>query len=949
MKLTEAQYTAFVGHATSSINAIIAFGGTFAEEDILPTLRKSEGFFQISLEDDDFVKIKKDIEYQFKIKHTSANFIYNDYEEDRDWYSRAISGAIIKDEFFWNRYRNFLVNIEKLDINSVNKLEQETLINLMNCLGNPKDNIEHKRLRRGLVIGDVQSGKTATYSGLICKAADAGYKVVILLTGATESLRQQTQERVEEGIIGCTIRVDKKGNHGTTISRVGVGLDNKEIRATAFTSYEDDFKGNASQIVSSISSHRSLVVFIVKKNVSVLNKLHNWLVEQNKDILDDLIHEPMLLIDDEADNASVNTKKDKLDPTKTNKIIRKICNAFNNVSYVGFTATPFANVFIDPDTTKEMENSDLFPEHFIYILPTPSNYIGATKIFNKSAQYYSSLKFISDIEEPEPEYIKDADPIELMERPFYYKHTKEWCGVLPDSLDESIYSYFIANAIRDIRGDLSQPRTMMVNMSRFIKVQKHIKEYTERLYRTVYDCVNIDFSDDINQNKGLDVYNNLEIIWERHYSKLGIPKDKILNKETLLKAIEKIQVIVVNSGKNSSKLDYKSNPSLRLIAVGGLALSRGLTLKGLMTSYFYRNTATFDVLMQMGRWFGYRYNYDDLCQIWTSETSARWYEEISNSTEELKEDIGRMFDDKMTPKDFGLKVRDESAELQITAMNKMRNAFNREEYINFWGGIFETPYASVNIQNNFKNLNAVKALIKNVSESGNRFKSKRDNDNEFQTKVASDIPCEYIKQLLSQITVSIANMKFDPKTILSFIEEANSTKLNLWDISIQSGDGKLLYDYGEDVSIRCSKRDYYINNQGNHICFTGRGTLGGNTDGQFGLVQEQIKGAKDKYNQSEGSNKTNFPGHTWFSMVENRKPLLIIYSITDYGVDKEYTEKLSDYRDQLGKNPIVGFAIGIPANFDSSVRSKRYKVNTVYMQQLIGSETETENEEDEDL
>ena len=943
MKLSEKLYTIFKSNIFARIDFKKEIGIEFTEDDIIPEIRCCEGVCGITLEEDDFVKIKKDIEYQFKIKHTSANFIYNDYEEDRDWYSKAT----IKDEFFWNRYRNFLVNIEKLDINSVNKLEQETLINLMNCLGNPKDRIEHKRLRRGLVIGDVQSGKTATYSGLICKAADAGYKVVILLTGVTESLRKQTQERVEEGIIGCTIRVDKKGNHGATISRVGVGLDNKEIRATAFTSYEDDFKGNASQIVSSISSHRSLVVFIVKKNVSVLNKLHNWLVEQNKDILDNLIHEPMLLIDDEADNASVNTKKDKLDPTKTNKIIRKICNAFNNVTYVGFTATPFANVFIDSDTTKEMENADLFPEHFIYILPTPSNYIGATKIFNKSALYYSSLKFISDIEEPDSEYIKDADPIELMERTFYYKHTKEWCGVLPDSLNESIYSYFIANAIRDIRGDISQPRTMMVNMSRFVKVQKHIKKYIEGFYKAVYDCVNIDFSDDINQNKELDVYNNFNRIWNRDYSKLGISKDKVLNKETLLKAIEKIQVIVVNSGKNSSKLDYKSNPSLRLIVVGGLALSRGLTLKGLMTSYFYRNTATFDVLMQMGRWFGYRYNYDDLCQIWTSETSARWYEEISNSTEELKEDISRMFDDKMSPKDFGLKVRDESAELQITAMNKMRNAFNREEYINFWGGIFETPYASVNIQNNFKNLNAVKALIKNVGEYGIHFKCKRDNDNELQTKVASDIPCEYIKQLLSQITVSIANMKFDTKTILSFIEEANASKLALWDISIQSGEGKLVYDYGEDVSIRCSKRDYYINSQGNHICFTGRGTLGGNTDGQFGLVQEQIKEAKDKYNRSEGSNKTNFPGHTWFSMVENRKPLLIIYSITDYGIDKEYIGKLSDYRDQLGKNPIVGFAIGIPANSDSSVRSKTYKVNTVYMQQLIGSETE--NEEDEDL
>ncbi|MEG1400773.1 Z1 domain-containing protein [Bacteroides sp.] len=942
MKLTEQQHTAFISYIFAKIEVQLSMGGEFTEEDILPEIETCKSLLGVTLDEDDFEKIKTAIEYKFKIKHSASGCIYNDYNEDRDWYSKAN----VKDEFFWNRYRDFLIRVEDLGVNNVNKLEHETLSNLMNCLGNPNDKIEDKRLRRGLVIGDVQSGKTATYTGLVCKAADAGYKVVILLTGITESLRKQTQERIEEGVIGCTIRVDKTGNQGVTRSsvRVGVGLDNREIRATAFTSYEDDFKVNG-QIVSTISSHRSLVVFVVKKNVSVLTKLHKWLVEQNMDVLDGLIHEPMLLIDDEADNASVNTKKDKLDPSKTNKIIRQICNAFNNVTYVGFTATPFANVFIDSNTTKEMENSDLFPEHFIYVLPTPSNYIGATSIFNRDAEYYSSLKFITDIYEPDPEYIKETDPLELVEREFYHKHPKEWCGILPDSLNESLYSYFIANAIRDIRGDVSQPRTMMVNMSRFVKVQKHIKEYIEQFYKQVFDCINIDFSDNITQNKGLLVHQKFEEVWNKNFSNLGLDKNKVLSKSVLLKAIEKIQIVVVNSGKDSSKLDYKTNPSLRLIAVGGLALSRGLTLKGLMTSYFYRNTATFDVLMQMGRWFGYRYNYDDLCQIWTSETSSRWYEEISKSTEELKSDIRRMFDDKMTPKDFGLRVRDESTELQITAMNKMRNAFNYEEYINFWGGIFETPYASVNVQNNFKNIEAVKKLISNIFDLGLNFSNKRNTGNEFQSKTVIDIPRKLIEELLSQISVSIANTKFDTSNILSFIDDDNSDKLQLWDVSIQSGEGDLIYDYGRGINIRCSKRDYYINNLGNHICFTGRGTLGGNTDGQFSLTAEQVEEAKSKYNSNVNFTKKSFPNYVWFSMIESRKPLLIIYSITyDHTVNSK-DKRLENYRAELGENPIVGFAIGIPANSDVSVKNKKYKLNTIAMQQRI----ESEGEEDEDL
>lgn len=944
MNLTEKQHTAFKSYIFAKIEVQLSMGGEFTENDIAPEIEASKKFLGVTLDEEDYERIKTAIEYKFKIKHSAAGCIYNDYDEDRDWYSKTT----IQNEFFWNRYRDYLIRVEDLGVNNVNKLEYETLANLMNCLGNPNDKIEGKRLRRGLVIGDVQSGKTATYTGLVCKAADAGYKVVILLTGITESLRKQTQERIEEGVIGYTIRVDKKGNKGVTKSsaRVGVGLDNGEIRASAFTSYEDDFKVNG-QIVSTISSHRSLIVFVVKKNVSVLTKLQNWLVEQNKDILDDLIHEPMLLIDDEADNASVNTKKDKLDPSKTNKIIRQICNAFNNVTYVGFTATPFANVFIDPDTTAEMENADLFPEHFIYVLPTPTSYIGAEKIFNKQGDYYKSLKFINDIIEPEIEYIKEADPIELMEREFYHKHSKEWCGILPNSLKESLYSYFIANAIRDIRGDISQPRTMMVNMSRFVKVQKYIKEYIEQFYKAVFDCVNIDFSDNIQDNIDLSVYQKFEDIWNRYYANLGLDKEVVLSKRVLLRAIEKIQIIVVNSSKSSSKLDYKTNPSLRLIAVGGLALSRGLTLKGLMTSYFYRNTATFDVLMQMGRWFGYRYNYDDLCQIWTSETSARWYEEISKSTEELKGDIRRMFDDKMTPKDFGLRVRDESAELQITAMNKMRNAFNREEYISFWGGIFETPYASVNIQNNFKNIEAVKGLVNALCERNITFSNKRNNDNAFQTKVATDVPCEYIISLLSQISVSMANVKFDPKTILSFIEEANCDKLNLWDVSIQSGEGDLIYDYGSGVNIRCSKRNYYISDQSNQINFTGRGTLGGNTDGQFGLTDDQIENAKERYNTINDSSKKSFPNHVWFSMVENRKPLLVIYSIAYDNSASSDNPKLANYRAELGQNPIVGFAMGIPADRENSVKSTRYKVNTVYLQQLI--ESNSEGEEDDEL
>ena len=138
----------------------------------------------------------------FKIQHTPGKVIFNDYEEQPQWYYNKD----IKDPYFWNRYYNYLLKNSNIDDKSIKILDAKTLPQIMNCIGNQKDSFEGKRLKRGLIIGDVQSGKTATYTGLICKAADAGYKVVILLAGITESLRQQTQERIDEGIIGYTYK-----------------------------------------------------------------------------------------------------------------------------------------------------------------------------------------------------------------------------------------------------------------------------------------------------------------------------------------------------------------------------------------------------------------------------------------------------------------------------------------------------------------------------------------------------------------------------------------------------------------------------------------------------------------------------------------------------------------------------------------------------------------------
>lgn len=900
----------------------------------------------LECDDEDKKRLFTDIEYQFEIKHTSDECIFNDYDLKK-WYSNDN----ISDDFFWSRYHRYLLEKNSMDANSINKLDYETLPNIMNCLCNPNEKVDNKILRRGLIIGDVQSGKTATYSGLICKAADAGYKVVILLAGITESLRQQTQERIDEGIVGYTIRKDgkleKKGP-------VGVGKDNKPRRATSFTSCINDFVAGSDKIATTLAEHNSLVLFVVKKNVSVLTKLHNWLKGQNVDVISGCVNEPMLLIDDEADNASVNTRKDETDPTKTNKIIRQICNLFKIANYVGFTATPFANVFIDPDSVDSMKHADLFPEHFIYVLPTPSSYIGAERVFydgtegTKRGDCYDRLRFIVDVDEPD--YTSDEyreavknDPQSLNERSFYSRHKKEWDGELPQSLRKAVLCFFLANVVRDLRGQQSAPRSMLVNMSRFIKVQHIIKEHIENIYAEFMSVVKYDFHKDVKQNAKLSLYKELEVLWHKHFSNItDVSIERVLEKNALLNGVGKITIAVVNGGKGSNKLDYKANKSLRVIAVGGLALSRGLTLEGLLVSYFYRNTSTFDVLMQMGRWFGYRTGYEDLFQVWTSKNSADWYREITVATQELKEDIKRMYDQRLTPKDFGIRVRDYCDDLNITASNKMRTAYELQVMESYYGNICDTPYISTNTEQNHNNWESTNQLAKTLFAEGyelafadiDKHKGEDVTSDSDASRYFANIPKREIVDFLSNTKCSMVNMRFNVENLLDFIKDSNTLGVEQWDIVFEGGDGDAFYDIKGLEKIRCARRT--IEEHGNVIQISSRRRILGLREGKFALTNEEIKKAEDACRKAwldagEPAEGRNVPIKAYFQYLSNRNPLLIIMLLQPNkpDPDKDEMPRLKKFREELGDEKIVAFAIGFPGIMAGG-NIKKYKVNKIY-------------------
>ncbi|OYP66430.1 endonuclease [Prevotella sp. P5-108] len=955
--MTESQYTILKQFTRTFIDLSLSQGKELKLEDIDSYINQAVMLSKLDCDEAAKTRLFIDMEYEYKIVHNKGQAIFNDYGEKREWYSNLK----IQDNFFWSRYKDYLINHSSISRISINLLDDITLPDIMNCLGNPNDALDKPRLRRGLIIGDVQSGKTATYTGLICKAADAGYKVVILLTGITENLRRQTQERIDEGIVGITL---KKEGKIEKYPRVGVGLDNKQIKATSVTSTLNDFVGNCNKITMSLASN-SLVLFVIKKNVSVLQRLFNWLREQNIDPVKGYVNVPMLLIDDEADNASVNTRKDETDPTRTNKLIRQICNLFMNSTYVGFTATPFANVFIDPDSVDAMQHADLFPEHFIYALEAPSNYVGADKIFYPEGTFYHNLRYITDITEPDyaSEEYKDLvqNNLEVLNSgTFYYKHKKEWDGILPDSLRESILCFCLANVVRDLRGQSKEPRSMLVNMSRFIHVQKVITGHVAEWFEAVFNDIRVNFNEDASKNHHLPLYGELRSLWEKHFSQVNdVTFARVSQKATLLAALEKIEVKMVNGSKQSASLNYKENPSLRVIAIGGLALSRGLTLEGLMVSYFYRNTATFDVLMQMGRWFGYRRGYEDLFQIWTSHTSALWYAEVAKASAELKNDIREMFDQQLTPKDFGIKVRDNCDELQITASNKMRTAVSKDMMYSFYGNIYDTPYITSKIEHNKINMQRVQELASELFAQGYSLRftdykkvNKDVNDtSDGSSRYFADVPKEVVVEFLRGIKYSMANPRFDAKNIINFLEDEDTEGVDLWDVVFESGKSTTHYNVKGLRQIKCMERSICSTTRNIIQISTRRRVMTGSMEGRFALSKEDIESAEDAQRnqwEKDGENSLgrDIPVKAYFRFLPKRKPMLIIMFIKPKEADGEEEEMLHKYREALGDDCIVAFAVGCPGVKEEG-KAVKYQVNKIFQQLNIEGEEPEEEDDDE--
>ena len=636
----------------------------------------------VSLKNIDFTQLEKEIETYFAITVNSGVLLSSKQERDFQWWSSK--GKQNTDTYYWDRYKTLIK--KKLPVQVVNNLDLDTDVIM--------DNIENPKLNtfdiRGMVVGHVQSGKTGNYSGLLCKAADAGYKFIVVIAGGMNNLRNQTQKRLNEYFVGTD------NNQDLEIKKYGKSDDSKQ--PISLTTSKSDFnKSDADKNSLNFDNSNSPILIVIKKNVKTLTNVIKWLKSSKKKVI---TNHAMLLIDDESDYASVNYKEEE-DPTQINSKIRELLNLFQKKSYVAYTATPFANIFIDYKAETINHGKDLFPKDFIYSLDAPSNYSGAKKYFLQN-------------EKDGPQLIKIDD----YKNNFALVQKKAFIVTeLPESLKDAIRAFIINISIRYLKGQNNESNSMLIHVTRFTDVHNQVSNFVNIYFNTLKNSI-LSFGKLKNPELQSSDIKALKETFDKRYTSYSYTFEEILNISTTF-----IKEVIIREVHQKAKLpiDYK-NP-INVIAIGGVSLSRGYNLEGLNVSYFIRNSLFYDTLMQMARWFGYRYEYEDLCKLYIPEEIADNFARIDEAIDELNETLNEMREQEKTPEDFGLWVKFfPDTQLQVTAKNKSKDTEDVIFKINLDGIFKEKAILDIDKEKRENINNNMDLFIKNIMSKKIEFK-----------------------------------------------------------------------------------------------------------------------------------------------------------------------------------------------------------------------------------
>ena len=652
---------------------------------------------------------------------------------------------------------------------------------ILNCLGDPQ--LDGSWKRRGLVIGDVQSGKTATYIGAVNKAADAGYKLIILLAGGTEALRKQTQFRVDEGVIGKDSAKNALNNTIVHSPVFGVGnFLNGFVSAQGLTTQATDFRKTSQQAINiQIDPNTSTpYVFVLKKNKTALDNLLVWL--RGHQIGETPLDIPMLVVDDESDYASVNTKNDE-SPTVINALIRALLGTVSKSSYLAFTATPFANVFIDHETTQDLLGDDLFPRDYIRTLDAPSNYVGSRAYFGTEDKVDNSrLVPLDDAAEYFPLKHKSHHPVQN----------------LPASLVDALRAFVVAVAAREARGD-SSARAMLVNVSRFKLVQAQVHALVEAEFQRIKDAIELHSVSLMSSDTHHEIA-ALRETFERIYPDIELTWDEVRDK--LKAAVFSTSVRLINSDRVKQVEDIAELEAERMIAVGGDVLSRGLTLDGLTVSYFHRSVGASDTLLQMARWFGYRPGYDDLCRVWLPDDVADQFRYVASIVDELRSQLRSMKKNGLTPQDFGLMVRMHPETLRITSQLKMGGAEAKAWTVDIAAKRIETTTVDANPDTIKKNIVATREFVTHIEQA---YPSKAWDRSVSGWPTMSRIDKKHVAKFLDDYAPFVTDALFADNVLSSYVERSTNPALQEWTVTFVEGSGST-FEQSANLDVVAPKR-----------------------------------------------------------------------------------------------------------------------------------------------
>lgn len=717
------------------LDGLLAQGSTFAEatKEVVLSLEAFVPNVRESIEKISNVR-HEEITRRERLRMTGGNTSAGRDVLALGWYTGPRENGV------WSQLKERMAKNGLAD--AVDEIDESTDA-IVSSIAEPKV-YDAKRL--GLVIGNVQSGKTANFSAVIAKAIDERYKFVIVLSGIHNNLRKQTQERLERDL----------------------GMEDSGADWFRLTDPDGDFGRSQIRNAGVVVSKHDRIIAVVKKNASRLKNVLDFLSSVDEATRKNT---PILIVDDESDQATPDSSaKPENDPTKINKLMREIWAEVRNGTYVGYTATPFANILMDPNTGN---NSDellqLYPKDFIHVMTTPKAYFGAERIFGLESSPEAKI----------PDVIRaiPKDELELL------MPRGGGDPTITDSLEDAIRWFIVSSAIRRTRGQGKKHSTMLIHTTHRVAPHFAMRDEVESFLAPIQRAAREEDVDSF-----LDTFHNeRDRVAELYTGDLDAPSWQSVKAE-IPNVLRSIKVSVDNGyATQAERLSYPSDNPQTVIVIGGGTLSRGLTLEGLFVSYFTRTSSTYDTLLQMGRWFGYRIGYEDLQRVWLSPGLADDYRFLATVEEDVRQEIRRLAGSNLTPEQVGVRVLLHPGRLQVTTAAKMKHATVAE--VDFEGTrlqttLFDIANPSVHDEN-------VDVAIK-LRESLALYRSEND------ATLYTDVPIEELGDFFSTFKV---HPRFGENFKSAYRWSAENMPEKTWNVVMPASDGALPFKLIERTPI----------------------------------------------------------------------------------------------------------------------------------------------------